>query len=332
MSAFDPDRFLARPVRAGRRGGQYAYPLGPPPSGPSREGLVKSSLMPSPCVLLVLFPLSVIGLIQNAQATDAQIDTERLFSFNLGSDIGEVGQKEIQASLTGALGRDSGLYAALANELSFQYTPLDNLQVSLSIEGTAHQVENVIGIEDRRAVAFGGLSASLGYRLLDRATRGIGVTLYAEPHWTLVDEDTGSPTQGFDAAFTIAIDKEFIPGKVIGVFNLLYQPETARSSDGTWLSGATAELSAGVTFKLTDNLFGGLEMQYLRKYDALDFQAYSGQAFFVGPSISLNLTKQSWLTAGWNVQVVGRASGTDGRLDLANFSHNLIRAGWGLEF
>ncbi|MEJ2435019.1 MAG: hypothetical protein P8Y53_18360, partial [Pseudolabrys sp.] len=134
------------------------------------------------------------------------------------------------------------------------------------------------------------------------------------------------------AGFTVAIDKEFIPRKVVGVFNLLYQPETARSSDGTWLSDATAGLSAGVTFKLTDTLFGGLEIQYLRKYDSLDFQAYSGQAFFVGPSLSLNITRHSWLTAGWNVQVVGRASGTDGRLDLVDFSRNLIRVGWGLEF
>ncbi|MEJ2375528.1 MAG: hypothetical protein P8Y71_08920 [Pseudolabrys sp.] len=295
-------------------------------------GREKSSLMPSPCALLVLLPLSLIGLVQIAQATEAQIDSDRLFSFNLGSDIGDIGQKEIQVSLTGALGRGGGLYAALANELSFQYTPLHNLQVSLSIEGAAHQVENVMGIEDRGVVAIGGLSASLGYRLLDRATRGMGVTLYAEPQWTRVDEESGARTQGVGAGFTVAIDKEFIPRKVVGVFNLLYQPETARSSDGTWLSDATAGLSAGVTFKLTDTLFGGLEIQYLRKYDSLDFQAYSGQAFFVGPSLSLNITRHSWLTAGWNVQVVGRASGTDGRLDLVDFSRNLIRVGWGLEF
>src|SRR3974390_1866463 len=118
-------------------------------------------------------------------------------------------------------------------------------------------------MENRRQIAFDGLTLGVGYQLLDRAENGTGLTVYAEPYWSRVDQDTGSLSEGFGADFTIAISKEPVPGKIMGVFNLLYQPVVGRpSTDGFGPRQATAGFSGGVAFKLTSDLYATLEGRY----------------------------------------------------------------------
>src|ERR1700733_5842855 len=45
-------------------------------------------------------------------ARTAPIDTEHLFGFTIGSDVGEVGEKEIESSVTGRFGKQTGTYNA----------------------------------------------------------------------------------------------------------------------------------------------------------------------------------------------------------------------------
>jgi opacity protein-like surface antigen len=269
-----------------------------------------------------------------APATHAdEIDTDHLFSFNAGTDTGDPGKKEIQASLAGGLGRSGGSYSALKGELSFQYTPVRDLVLGLSAPLTYHGIDNVPGMENRSAAAFGGMAFSLAYRLLDRVATGLGVAVSAEPHWVRVDDNTGEPINGYGVGFVLAADKELIPARLVGVINLGYEPEAARSRlADNWSRENAMGLGGGLMLKLRDNVFAGIEARYLRRYETLDFSAFSGQAFFLGPNISMTLSERSWLTVGWSAQIAGHTADGSGALDLVNFNRHEVRVAFGTKF
>ena len=100
-----------------------------------------------------------------------ELDTDHMFSFNAGSDIGDPGEKEIQAGFSGRFGKASGTYSALTPELSFQTTPMPNLEIGVAASASHYTVGKVPGLVNRNTTAFNELSFGLAYRLLDRAAK-----------------------------------------------------------------------------------------------------------------------------------------------------------------
>lgn len=278
--------------------------------------------------------VAVATLIFSVPAVGAEeLNTDHLFSFNAGSDIGEPGEKEVQGGFSGRFGKAGGTYSALAPELAFQTTPVRNVEIGVAASASHFTIKNVPDLDDRNITAFSELSFGVAYRLVDRAATGLGLRISAEPHWERLDDITGEPINGYGTDFALAADRELVPERILGVLNVLYQPEVDQSRlDGTWSRETVAGLGAGLMFKAQENIFVGVESRYLRKYESLDFSAFSGQAFFLGPSVSLALSKQSWLTAGWNAQVAGRAVADGGSLDLVNFNRHEFRLAIGTEF
>jgi len=275
----------------------------------------------------------VSALIASGIAQAVEIDTDHLFAFNKGTDLGEPGEKEILAGFESRLGRIAGHYSALTGSLSFQYTPVRDFQFEVEGAGTSHSIDNVPGMDDRHSAAFSGMSLVASYRLLDRENSGLGLSLTAAPFWTRVDDDSGAPVNGYGAEFTLALDKELVENRLVAVFNVHYEPGVAQSRiDESWAHENVFGLSGGLMARLGDNLFGGMEARYLRRYETLGFSDFAGQAFYLGPTVSIAVSKQAWLTAGWNAQVAGRAAGEQGALDLINFSRHEIRLFVGTTF
>jgi opacity protein-like surface antigen len=273
------------------------------------------------------------GFVLNPPVHADEIETDHLFAFNSGTDVGNPGEKEIDAGFTGRFGRSSGTYAAIENEISLQYTATRDLAFTLTAATDYHRIENVPDMDDRNAAAFGGLSFNITYRLLGRAMSGIGLAVSAEPRWSRVDDDSGEPINGYGSQFTIAADSEIISDLLVGVFNVSYEPERSQSRvDDTWSQQNTLGFGGGLMLKLRDNVFAGLEARYLRRYDSLDFSAFAGHAFYLGPAVSLTLSEQAWLTLGWNIQVAGRSADGDGALDLVNFDRHQARLAFGISF
>jgi hypothetical protein len=261
------------------------------------------------------------------------IDTDHLFAFNVGTDIGNPGEKEVDVGFAGRFGRNGGAYAAIESELSFQYTTTRDLVLQLAANGAYHRIKDVPGMDDRNAAAFAGLSVGLSYRLLDRARNGLGLAVSAEPSWTRVDDDTGEPVNGYSSEFVLAGDFEIVPNALVGVLNLSYEPEVSQSrADGSWSRQNTAGIGGGVMLKLREHVFAGIEARYLRRYGTLDFSSFTGQAFYLGPTVSITLTENTWLTFGWSTQAVGRAVGEPGTLDLVNFDRHRVRLAFGTTF
>ncbi len=196
-----------------------------------------------------------------------------------------------------------------------------------------YQRNSVSGLADQRYTSFGGLSADIRYRVLDRATAPFGFAIGAEPHWGRADDVTGEPVSQYGVDFVAAADWEVIPDRVVAAFNLLYQPETMRSKvTGTWSQESTAGVAVAVMAQVYSGILVGGEARYLRKYDGLGLDTLAGQGFFVGPTVYFKLSERAWITAAWSAQVAGQATTSVGSLDLVNFERRQARLLFGVNF
>jgi hypothetical protein len=57
-----------------------------------------------------------------------KIDTEHLFVFTIGTDPGELGEKEIEGQSTGRFGKRDGSYTGFSQGFSAEFTPVENLR------------------------------------------------------------------------------------------------------------------------------------------------------------------------------------------------------------
>jgi hypothetical protein len=278
------------------------------------------------CLLLVL-------AIASTDAQPATIDTEHLFGFTIGSDVGEVGEREVEGSVTGRFAKRSGSYSAAAGTLSAEFVPLTNLRTELTGAMVSYDIAGVSGLADQRYTSFGGLSADIRYRILNRATAPFGLSGGAEPHWGRADDVTGEPVSQYGVDFVAAADWEIIPDRVVAAFNLFYQPEAMRSkATGTWSQESTAGVAVAVMAQVHPGIFVGGEARYLRRYDGIGLDTLAGQGVFVGPTIYFKISKEAWVAAAWSAQVTGNATSSFGSLDLVNFERRQARLLFGVNF
>lgn len=266
-------------------------------------------------------------------ARTAPIETEHLFGFTIGSDVGEAGERELEGTVTGRFAKHTGTYDAAATTTSVEFVPIKNLRTEFTAAVVAYDVTGVNGLADQRYAAFGGLSTDIRYRILDRATAPFGFAVGAEPHWSRADEATGQPVNQYGVDFVAAADWEIIPKRIVAAFNLLYQPETMRSkATGTWSQESLAGVAIGVMAQVRSGIFVGGEARYLRKYDGLGLDSLAGQGVFIGPTIYFRISQRAWVAAAWSAQVAGNATASVGSLDLVNFERRQARLLFGVNF
>jgi hypothetical protein len=261
------------------------------------------------------------------------IETEHLFGFTIGSDIGEVGEKELEGSLTQRFSKRNGTYDAGAGTISIESVPIANLRAELTAAVNSYDISGVSGFADQRSTAFDGFSADFRYRLLDRATAPFGLAIGAEPHWGRSDEITGETASRYGVDFVAAADWELVPDKVVMAFNLLYQPDTERTKwTGSWSQDTTAGVAVGMMAQIRAGIFIGGEARYLQQYNGLGFDSLAGQGVFVGPTAYFKLSERAWITLAWSSQIAGHASGAAASLDLVNFERQQARLLFGIDF
>ena len=266
-------------------------------------------------------------------ARTATIDTEHLFGFIIGSDVGEVGEREVESSATGRFGKQTGTYNAASGTLSMEAVPIAHLQTEITGEVLGYGITGVRGLADQQYGAFGGLSADIRYQFLDRATAPFGLAVGAEPRWGRADDVTGQPANQYGVDFVAAADWEPIRDRVVAAFNLLYQPETARLKwSGTWSQQSTAGVGIGVMVQVRPGLFAGGEARYLRTYDGSGLETFAGQGFFIGPTVYMQLPKKAWIAVALSAQVAGDTPASIGSLDLVNFERRQARVLFGVNF
>jgi hypothetical protein len=260
------------------------------------------------------------------------IDTEHIFGFMIGSDVGELGEKEFQSETTGRFAKSPGHYGALDQEFEIEAVPVDNFRVELGSTLAAHDIAGVPGIDDIRQLTWQGLSADFRFKFLDRESAPFGFTLDVETHADRIDEMTGATVQNYGSELTLAFDREVIPN-VIAAVNLTYQPDWTRFvTTGAAVQESTVGGAFGAMAQVRPGILVGGEARYFRNYDGIGLQSFSGEAFFVGPVAYFQLSEHSRLTATWSVQAWGHQAGVPGSLDLVSFERHQARLVYGLSF
>jgi hypothetical protein len=255
----------------------------------------------------------------------AAVDTQFIFGFTMGADVGERGEKEIEFQSFGRFGKADGSYTALEQQLRLEVSPVENLRLEIGVPLALHSISGVTGLDDRQQVAFNGVTAEIRYRLLDRQAHSFGLTIGAEPHWARVDDISGEPVDNYGSEFSIAADTEFVENRLFAALNLLYDPEwTTSRLTGLSAQQSTLGVSAAVTVQVRPGIFFGSEARYLRTFQGIGLDGFAGDALFVGPTMYAALSKDLAVSAAWNIQVAGGAVGIPGALDLTNFERNRL--------
>jgi len=260
-------------------------------------------------------------------------DTEHIFAFMIGTDVGNVGEREFQTETTGRFARNGGNYRAAGQQLELEFVPAKNFRVELGTTFSGHAINGVPGFDDRRQMGWQGVSVDLRYRFLDRESAPFGVTMAVETHADRIDETTAAAVRSYGTEFALAFDREIVPNVAIAALNLIYQPEWTRFvGTGAAEQEATIGAAFGLMAQVRPGFLLGGEARYLRKYDGIGLEDFSGQALFVGPTAYFQLSERSRVTASWSVQAWGRPAGSNAALDLVNFERHQARLVFGVNF
>ena len=261
------------------------------------------------------------------------IDTEHLFGFMIGSDVGSVGEREFQSQTTGRFSKSDGRYWAISQELELEFVPAKNFRIEMGSTFTSHDINGVPGFEDRRQLAWQGVSVDLRYRFLDRDAAPVGLTFAVESDADRIDETTAALVRKYGTEMTLAFDRELVPNVAVAALNLIYQPEWTRLlGTGAAEQESTIGVAFGAMAQMRPGFFVGGEARYLRKYEGIGLDEFAGQALFVGPTAYFRLSESSRLTLAWSVQAWGRSARSGPALDLVDFERHQARLVFGVNF
>jgi hypothetical protein len=263
----------------------------------------------------------------------APVDTEHLFGFVEGADIGAKGEREFVVDSTLRAGRSTGSFANTASEVELKYTALENFRISAAAALAYYDIAGVTGIDDARRAAVQSLFLDARFRLLDRDRAPFGLTISIAPHWGFVDETSGVQTGHYGTEIQLLVDREFKPELLVGAINVLFANDRARllASDGVQresIVGGGGALAA----QIMPGLWLGGETRYLRDYSGSTLNVFAGQAFYLGPTLYARVGGNAFVSAAWTFQIWGRAVAAPGALDLVNFERHQVKLRFGLEF
>lgn len=253
----------------------------------------------------------------------AGIDTEHIFGFSMGSDIGEPGEIEVEMENVAGFGKRGGSYAALTTLNQVKYTLTDRFRVAPGFALGAQRIDGVPGFDNRSHLTFNGAGLEFRAKLIDRDVAPFGLTLHAQPNWSRVDEGSGARIEQYGGEFAALIDRVLIKDRLFAVFNVWYGTGATREL-ATNLSGHDSELQlhGALSYALTPTLVVGGGLRYLRAYDGGGLDRLHGEAVYFGPTFSWNITPTVGVSGTWQVQVAGKALGDERPLDLQRYERH----------
>jgi hypothetical protein len=242
-------------------------------------------------------------------------DTEHIFGFTEGADIGEKGEKEIESATVAAFGKP-GRYLALGNDTAFRYVLTDALRVSAGTLLDYHYVGNVPELPNRDAFNFAGLTTEVRWHPVQRtAAQPVGLSFALMPEWRRIEETSGATVETYAAPVEMLIDVEPIRNKLFGAINVVYEPSVTRVNGG-WEHENSLEISAAVAYALTNDLTVGAEIRHLSTGQRGLFEA---EAVFAGPSVYYRFSENFSVKFAWSEQIPDESTG---RLDTVNFERH----------
>ncbi|GLS43034.1 hypothetical protein [Methylobacterium brachythecii] len=276
--------------------------------------------------------LLALGLSNVEADTVHEIDTEHLFGFTEGSDIGGPDERELESETTARLGKRGGRYQAADSALVLKLPLSDRFRIAPGLSFALYDV-GVPSLGERNPMTLGGAFVEGRMRLLTRDEAPFGLTLNTVIGSNRIDPATGLGASGLSGEMGLLIDREIVPGQVVAGLNLVYALGQSRVDGIDALQRASGlEVSAAFAARFAPGLFLGVETRYARAYAGTSLDRFSGDALYVGPTLYRELTESIWISFAWGVQIAGRESGEGHERDLANFDRHQARLRIGTHF
>jgi hypothetical protein len=258
-----------------------------------------------------------------------------IFGFTSPTDVGEKGDRALALELSNRAGKRDGSYWSPTLKNQFSYTPAENFAIALSPFVTAHRIRGVPDIDDRTSARFDGFSGEVSYRFLERTpTNPYAATVSMEPRIARVDALTGERVRSYGNEFKLFVDAVVVPERLYAAINLNYALGTQEGfgADAAWANSSGTNVSGALTYQFTDKIFAGVEGRWLNAFSGAFLNEHAGWGLFAGPTLFMKLSDSAALNLVWTPQVVGRATGVGGNLDLDNFERHQFRAKFATSF
>jgi len=266
----------------------------------------------------------------SARAQDSgafhELETKYIFGrFTIGSSTGIETEKAFETETRADFGKRGGHYAAGQTALEFEYTPTQYMQIELGPSVSYYNTRNVPGLDDRNVGAVNGFEADLRSVIIDRGPSPVAVTLSVEPEFHSRDETNGAKVVNYGLETRLEADAELIKNRLFLGVNLLYEPETTRADLGAWTKESTFGISSALALQIIPNVVIGADLWYLRHYDGAQFNSFTGDAVYLGPTFYWKIAPKVLMSAAWEAQIAGREAGVTSALDLTDFSRQRAR-------
>jgi hypothetical protein len=295
---------------------------------PARAAITVAVLVAT--LLAVITPCRADGA--PGAAKHIEVDTEDLFGFVEGSDIGVAGERELESDAVVRAGRTTGRFADTATEFQYKYTVFENFRITAAATLAYYDTAGVTDMDDRHAAAVQSLSFDARFRLLDRDRAPVGLTLSVEPHWGFADETTGGRINHFGWEGELLMDRELLPNRLFGALNLHFDTDRTVVRDSGIEQQPTLGIGMALAYQVMPAVWLGGEMRYFRSYEGAGLETFTGQALYVGPTAYAKLGEKAWLSAAFSFQAWGGAVSVPGALDLSNFERYQAKLRFGYFF
>ena len=267
-----------------------------------------------------------LPMFATALPASADVDSEHLFGFTEGTDIGTPFQLEGEVELVGRLGRATGNYSATSLTATLKYPLSESFRIAPAITFTRFDISGVPDLEDRNVIGLERLALEFRWRPFDRETSLFGLTFVATPFVGFIDEATGTAGDSWGGTFIAAADRALIPDRLFIAANFVYDFGRARDyATGLTVDGSEMGLAVAATARIGEGFYLGGEVRYLRAFDSMAFGSLVGQAVYVGPTFYAMLGRGASLSGAWNAQAWGQATGLDPGLDLTVFERQAFK-------
>lgn len=275
---------------------------------------------------------SVVGLVlastsgawaQGDGSSADGFETKHIFGFTEGTDVGDAGDKELEFTTTGSIGkRGGGGYNAFEQKGVFEGAASDRFGYEVGPLGMSQHIANVPGLSDLSQTSFSGFTVEPKYILVKRGVDApLGLAVSAAPEWDRIDPVTGAHVSNFMLETKLYLDSELIEKKLYAAANLVYAPETDHESGVGYSHFALAGATAALTWRIAPAVAIGGETEFYEVTNSLGFTARAGSAAYVGPTLWAQITPQVFVSLAWSAQVAGKpANAGPSALDLYNQS------------
>ncbi len=282
-------------------------------------------------VAMAVILASAVGAKAQDDSAFHEIETKYIFGdITVGSSTGIEGEKAFEPETGADFGKRGGNYAASLTELEYEYTPNQFVQLEFGPTVSYYDIHGVDGLNDLNLGTFNGFAGTFRSVLVDRGPSPLAVTLSLEPEFHSRDETSGSRIVNYELEAKLESDYELINNRLFLGSNILYEPETTRGDLGTWFNESTFGISSALAYQIVPKVVVGADLWYLRHYEGVGFNTFTGDVYYLGPTLYWQVSSKMLVSAAWETQVAGHEVGVSRALDLTDFSH--YRAKLLLEF